>query len=349
MSNEYYALILEFNARVVKLGFAREAIEHVQLTPSHPTWQKYAFQQQSQVEPSFLGLSSHCLDNELKIELLGNSRSDSALERMLEQYQKDYDLVQWFDWSTNGFVELSRLVRHLISTSLLVSPLFTKLFVVDNGLLALSKRMFCETMTKMLTCAAVVFLSYSLCTSIASGVSDALVIDFGWETCKIYTVIDYRVVRREEFVEFSHESIHYRIMKNRGADSFSEVEMVIQDAVCESEDVFAELGLEQLPEVIANLIQKTAIDNRPLLSQNIIITGFFAQYSRFQMECFQETTKALQTLSANGLENLGAWCGASIYCSTILFTENYDDWKHMQIGSGKLTVESARELERYHG
>lgn len=359
--SQYYAVILEFSSQAVRLGFAHEPRELVCVCPDNPEWRKYAAPQRLPAPPAFLGLTSPCVDPKLRAELTASFANDASYLRLLRSHQNDS--TQWHDWAADGYTGLARMVRRLLSTVLLISPSKSKLFVVDQGMLAAAKRAFCEAVLAQQS-ACVVFFSYSLCVAVASGVRDALVVHFGWERCKVAVVVDLRVVQTRQYVEFSHETVHYTYsMSSFDAEggcenatgsscgategTYHAVERRLQHDLSGDFDL-ATIALQKLPSVLADTIRRSSIDNRPLLARNIIMTGPLSQFGRLQEVVLQETSKQLYPMCVKGMETIGAWAGASLYCSTVLFKEEYDNWKHTQIGAGQLDARGD-ELECLHG
>lgn len=349
MSNEYYAVILEFNCLSVKLGFAHEAREHVCIDARHSLWSKYITKTRRECYPAFLDLSSHCLDQELKHEIGSILKEDPSYLTMLAAYTDDNERHEWYEWGTDGYVALSQMVRHLLSTSLLISPSKCKLFVVDSGLSAISKDRVCAALFKFQTCVSATFLSLPLSVTIASGMRNALVVDLGWDSCKVSLVVDLRILKSEHIIAFSHETAHYKFALSCNAASFNEIEEAIRDISTQRDFSLEALSFQELPNVLAKMIRKTAIDNRPLLAQNVIITGSLAGFGRVPEVILRDTDNAIATMNVHSLASLGAWSGASLYCSTILLKEDYNNWRHIQISHGQLDTKSNKELERYLG
>lgn len=358
MSNEYYAIILEFNSRAVKLGFAHESKEHVLITPDNPLWSKYIKASRNKLAPAFLELSLHCVDPETRDSLYSAACKDSDLKRVLDAYQLDCEQLQWYHWDSDRFEGLSRLIRHLLSFYLLITPLKSKLFVVDSGLSALGKRQLWEMISKHQASASITFLSYSICSAIASGIRDALVVDVGWDFCRVSSIVDLRVLHSDDHIDISHESLHYKILQRSHSGTFADVEKLLHMSLTysnsdlEPESVL-KTGLnidmiQVLPKVLADAIKKSNVDIRLLLASNIIFTGFIAKSPLLQEKIIEETSTLLETMDAQAVENLGAWSGASLYCSTILLKEDYDSWKHILIGHNLLKIDIARELERHN-
>lgn len=349
MSNEYYAVILEFNFLSVKLGFARELREHVRIDSKHLLWSKFITKTPLNCHPSYLELSSHCLDKSLRDELCSKLETNPLYLRMLTSYVRDRDNLEWYDWSTDGYLALSRLVRHLLSTSLLVSPSKCKLFVVDSGMSATSKDQLCAALFKYQTCVSIAFLSLSLSVVMSSGLRNALVVDFGWDCCRISAIIDLQIIKCEHIVAFSHETIHFKFLLAHEIENFNEVEERIRADARDDTCSLNALSLQELPSRLAEIIKKTSIDNRPLLAQNVIFTGRLLNYGPVAQLILRETHHKLKSMTIQAVANLGAWSGASLYCSTILLKENYNNWRHIQISRGQLDANSKKELEQYYG
>lgn len=345
MTNEYYAVILEFNSQIIKLGFAHEPKEHVCITPESPTWSRYIRQECFNPAPAFFGLSSHCFDDATKESFLSNASNDPRIKDMLQQYQQDQRRLRWYDWEIDNFRSLAQTVRFLISTGLMITPTKSKLFVVDPGLSMVAKRQFCDAVFDYQASASVSFLPHAVCLALASGVRDAMIVNVSWDICKVSCLVDLRVVSSKEFVDFSHETIHYKVAMAKKSGVYKDIELQLK-ASAELDISLENHVLDKLPLELAKMIKKDTIDNRLPLASNIIMTGFLDSGKRLQEAILKLTSSCLKTMTAQGVENIGAWSGASIYCSTILFNEDYDDWKHIQISCGQLDIEKTMQLER---
>lgn len=348
MTNEYYAVILEFNSQIIKLGFAHEAKEHVCITPESPIWSKYIRQECFSSAPAFLGLSSPCLNDTTKETLLLNANNDPILKVMLHQYKQDQRRLKWYNWEQDGFKSLAQTIRYLVSTSLMITPTKSKLFVVDSGMSMTAKRNFCDAIFSHLASASVSFLPHAICLAIASGVRDAIVIDINWDICKMSCLVDLRIVSSKEYVDFSHESVHYMAAIPKKSGVFRDIDFQLKTSAELVDATLEDLALEKLPFEIAHMIKKIPVDNRLPLASTIIMTGFLESEERLQEAILKLASLSLETMTAQGIESLGAWSGASIYCSTILFNENYDDWKHIQISHGQLDHKKMVQLARHN-
>lgn len=346
MSKEYFAVILEFNCQEVKLGFAHEPKEHVCIVPGHPLWDRYIMLENRDHVPSYLEFFSPCVDLELRKLLQSNAENDPKLSKMLLQYSSDGKNLEWYDWEADRFMALARLIRHLISSSLLISPSSSKLFLVDTGLSAVSKRNFCDAVFEQQASASVSFLSHSLCSSMASGVRDALVVDLGWKSCKMSSVVDLRIVDCSESIEVSREASHYKYVLNSEFKGFGAVEKQLWGA--SDPNALHSFSLQLLPQMIAHIIKKSSLETRRRLAEHIIFTGKLSNCHLLLELILSEVSQHLHTIRASALENLGSWAGASVYCSTVLLKEEYEDWKNMQISYGQSDQEVASELERWH-
>lgn len=314
--SQYYAIILEFTQRELRLGLAGEAQAHVRLTPDSPEWKDADPPESSTCFPEYLQLDSHSLTSDTRDVLL---QSVQRNQPNLPQFARDRDLRRWADWSADGFAALSRLTRTLLVQRLLVSPSEVKLFVLDGGLCALDKYALCETMMSDRAAVSVTFLPHSPCCSVAAGVEDALVVSLGWLRCRVVAILDLRCVSQTETRRFSEQSLLYG------------------EQECDSEDLRG-LCLE-----IASQLRNLPSDTRPKVARNVLFVGL--ENPAFVNKIIESLQAAFPKYGVSAKVCLGAWAGASLYCSTSLLKQNTAKWRHMEISKRSLESTARTELE----
>ncbi|OBA24546.1 hypothetical protein METBIDRAFT_34768 [Metschnikowia bicuspidata var. bicuspidata NRRL YB-4993] len=347
MPDEYFAVILEFNSCEIKLGFAGEASEHVRLTLRSPIWKNLVPPITSSLSlPSFLQIDSHAIPNNLRTEILRELSESKTYSNMLQAYNKDQRDLKWFAWGLDNFHTLATIVKVLLHTRLLVSPLLTKLFVIDRSMSALEKSTFCKKFLMMRTTASVTFLPYSPCCCVGAGVENALVVSLEWESCKVVPVVDLRSLPAKEYIQFSGEATHYSPLIPHDAKSFEDIEIEIQTNEKILEAAF--FSENSLPKAIAALIQTLELDCRACVVANIIFTGLRSDIPGMKGRFLSEASTFFPKCNVAGKISLGAWSGASLYCSTTLLNEESSKWKHMEISRVNFEKTASAALEAYY-
>lgn len=83
-------------------------------------------------------------------------------------------------------------------------------------------------------------------------------------------------------------------------------------------------------QIIESTVKKSPIDIRPVLLENIIITGETSNIPGFKTRLIREV-RNLVTGNASCKVTLGLWVGCSLYCSTTLIRQNDKVWKSQEI------------------
>lgn len=343
MSDEYFAVILEFNPLEVKLGFAGESTTHVRLTYEDPLWSSITpCPTLLKDSPSFLGLSSHALEEQQKKDFLSNITKDVSYRDMISAFKQDEKDRKFFDWSADRYKTLSRLLKILVPSSLLISPHKAKLLVLDHELPLNEKYFLCEAILDIGAAVSVCFLPFVECAAIGAGVDDALVLLVQWNTCILAVVLDLRRVEQEEYQHISGEALHYgQVSKDRNRDFLR----IYQEGFFTTESLDRMLSDEAgLVEKTAQAIKKLSIDLRGKVSGNVVICGKVSDMPGFKGRVLTELASRLPGYDISGKECLGAWAGASLYCSTSLLKESYSKWTHVELTRSNLTKDLMREV-----
>lgn len=81
-----------------------------------------------------------------------------------------------------------------------------------------------------------------------------------------------------------------------------------------------------LPGIIHDLAEKTALDIRPVLLDNVLFTGGLAKIPGLKARVVLETRK-LTAMKVHGRAGLGLWAGCSLYTSAVLLKQSRPYWK----------------------
>lgn len=327
MANEYYAIILEFTPKCVKAGFAGESEPHVSIVPSSFLWKRYVCSTESATRyPSVLGLDSHALLASHKEQMVASLSEEE--KTAISQFNKGFG-PDWFRWESDNYQTLAKLVKHLILSLLLVSNASAKVFVVDGGLAAVQKFKLCEAFFARKVARAVAFLPRAPCVMLGAGIENGLLVDLGWEECAIVSVFDLRTVAFKHLDRFAEENVHY--LSKGECDRLDEL----------IETVF---GAGGLAKEISAVIKALDIDCRSLVAEHIVICGLLASIPGFSEKLLAQTRLCTGLVSVNVKLSLGAWAGASLYCSVALLKGEKSGWRVKEITKEKL-ADSWQELQ----
>lgn len=93
---------------------------------------------------------------------------------------------------------------------------------------------------------------------------------------------------------------------------------------------------DNLSQLIASNVIKLPIDLRPILLENIIITGEMSNIPGFKSRLIREVRNLVTGIVSCKI-TLGLWAGCSLYCSTTLVRQNEEVWKSQEITKETLT------------
>lgn len=340
MANEYYAVTLEFSPRSIRLGFAGEATPHTEISWNTPVWNKFQTNKIPQKAlPGYLETASHALSPEQQAQLTENVCE--LHEKVALTYRQDMTNNRFVFWQDDGYLALSRTLKHLLVAKLLISPGRTKLFVVDGGFSAVEKFQFCQALLTPTGIASVCFVPRSPCSAISANVENAVVVDFGWKDCSVVVVGDLRCILVDRFSRFSEEAVRYRLEEDLNSVGDLVVGRSGQKSVLEN----VLFGCDSLPQAIAQVIRKQAIDLRPVIAKNLVMTGELAHICGLKGRLIQEVQCLLPDVAVLGKETLGPMAGTSLYCSTTLLRHDRNKWKHLEVTREKLNTEAWKELQ----
>lgn len=352
MATEYYAVVLHFTPRLVQLGFVGEPRPHVELGPHSSMWNKFIPVSPDGIPrqyPGYLGTQSHALDFGARTKLVAAIENQPALVKVVDQYNADFARNTWTNWHTNEFRDLARLVKHCVSSSLLISAARCKLFVVDSGFLAVEKFQLGSALLGHGACAAFSFLPLDPLCAIAACLDDAIVVNFAWLQCTVAVLADLRTLVTEHYTQYSEESVHYGSVANIGSGEFEEVEQRLLGAFADTDDTddshLLHSELKTLAASIAKLILTLELDTRAKVAPNIVFVGRLPDIPGFKTALLKHLKSQVPHLPISGKQCLGAWAGASLYCSTTLLRQENKKWKHREISKDRLDTEAWREFQ----
>lgn len=321
MANEYYAVILEISARKIIIGFAGEAAPSISIRPDLPIWNRYQ-PPYKETYPRYFQLQSHSITQEQKEEILLSIKDDNESLNLLNAYQEAHRRGEFAFWEQDGYESLSRLLKHVVTKQLMVTPRYVKIMILDDDSSALDKFQLCSALLGPLGCAtSVFFIPRAPCISMGASVEDSLVVDFGWLECRVSALNELRVVKHTVSEDYSEETIRF---KGAGGDTDS------QSAAFNDISKFA-----GLPKLLAKLVGDLAVDVRPQVLQNLVFCGDIASID-LQRHLVKETQKGFPKLTVSGKYCLGAWAGASIYCSTSFLKHDMNALRHKEVTMEKL-------------
>lgn len=321
MANEYYAVILEISARKINIGFAGEAAPSISIRPDLPIWNRYQ-PPYKETYPRYFQLQSHSITQEQKEEILLSIKDDNESLNSLNAYQEAHRRGEFAFWEQDGYESLSRLLKHVVTKQLMVTPRYVKIMILDDDSSALDKFQLCSALLGPLGCAtSVFFIPRAPCISMAASVEDSLVVDFGWLECRVSALSELRVVKHTVTETYSEETIRFK-----GAESDDGSESAASKG-------FAKFA--GLPKLLAKLIGDLAVDVRPQVLQNLVFCGDIASID-LQRHLVKETQKEFPKLTVSGKYCLGAWAGASIYCSTSFLKHDMNALRHKEVTMEKL-------------
>lgn len=328
MANEYFAIILEVSPRVLNVGFAGESSPQVSLHPDLTLCKKYLTKQRGCIYPRYLDLHSHSLTPEQKLSLEDALQNDSRKLNLLEKYKQDY-CRRFVNWNQDDYRTLARLIKYIVTRILLVSPAQAKIFVLDQGLPGMEKFHLTKALVEATSCArSVYFIPRIPCVSMAANVEDSLVIDFQWQECRVIALQELRIVKEAAVVEYSEETVCYRLVEEGVVDDADEALSILDEKSC---SIF-----EGLSAWIARFVHFLAVDVRPKVVQNVVFCGDLVKSVELQRQLVKDIQNALPNLRVSGKHCLGAWTGASIYCSTTLLRHDMNELRHSEVTKEKL-------------
>lgn len=328
MATEYYAVICEISPRALRIGFAGESIPLVCLEPSLPLWRKYRPSSDKDIYPRLFDLDSHLLTPEQRKKLTKSVQNSPEDQSLLETYRKDAADGKFVFWGNDAFRALGRLMKHIITKELMVSPRNVKLMVLDYGYSAVERFQLCRALLGPAGCAhSVYFISRAPCVSMSASVEDAIIVDFGWLECRISVLGELRIVKETGLEELCEEVICYRALRDTGAGIEETLDYLVKESSM----------LLDLPAAIARLVGDISIDLRPQVLQNIVFCSSVVPLST-QRELVKQIQQLLPKLQVSGKHCLGAWAGASIYCSTTLLKHDLYQLRDREVTAEKLAT-----------
>lgn len=322
--SQYYPIILQLGSRFLRVGFAGDA------TPTLVRRTNY-----------------HLSDAQLAPLAHGHGMDIPGADVLWSYDLSSVDMDQLE-------ALLERIIHSVYKSDLLVNPTLCKVLVLDPCLSPIPlKKVITRVLLFHMHAQSIRFIPESVMSSVASGSHCSLVIDMGWQMTSVMPVFDMRelfihhkqtrragcwlhdTVRQGmeklglqpsfEFVErFIIESMYCDVDNTRtGEYTFDGIvlpqdlryaaleEVIFSNSPCQDDDT---LPISQL---VQQVISSLDIDLRPALSKRVIITGGLSNIPGVKTRLLYEIEKLVPV---QGIKTLGAWQGASLYCSTALMT-----------------------------
>lgn len=351
MPNEYYAVVLKFSPRRIELGFAGESAPNVDITPDSPTWKQFlpSYKVDSERQyPAYLMTKSHSLEPEDRAMVIESIELTPECRKLVDRYNLDLDENRWTNWHHNNYNDLARLVKHCVSSRLLISLSKCKFMVVDTGMLAVTKHQFSSAMFGQKAGVAITFLPHSPLCAISAGVDSAIIVNFDWDNCWVAVSSDLRLLLVSTFPEFSIESLHYAQAAKDSNLAFHDADLLLysplEPDLLETDEHTLCGALKELPKLIARLIMRLDIDVRPEVARNVIFLGEVAQVAGFKSMFISRLQAELPAMTVSGKQSLDSWAGASLYCTTTLLREKHAKWKHKEVSKDKFDADAWIEV-----
>lgn len=340
MSQQYYPIILQLGSRFIRAGFAGDAVPIVR--------RRTNLYDLEGVHISPLG-TSHA-----HFEDFGDEPNESKNDG--SQVLWNYDLVG----ASLDKIEqvLERIIYDIYLTDLLIDPKNCKVLVIEPPFFPVPlKNLISKVLLFHMHAQSVRFFPEPVMTTISSGSHSALVIDMGWNQTTITPVFDLRQLYKyarstTRAGRWLHEEVRKSLKENGCPYGFEFVERFICEAMYagiasgsdenmytfEGHDIPMEVRYElienvffpsstsneddnaqSIAELVSQCLHELGIDLRAALKGQIIITGGISHIPGIKSRLLMELA---DKCGAGGIKSLGAWEGASLYCSTALMSSS---------------------------
>lgn len=338
MSNEFYIILVEFDTRSVKLGFAGERLPQSIINANSPLWNASVFSTEKVGDtPTHLNMGSHALEPDQRKQVEESLKDEKKYLAALRSHERDTP-AQWFNWLSDHYRSLTRVIKTALSSQLLVTPRKCKLFIIDTDMSAAEKFLLCKQVLGFGCAASVLFLPHAPCSCLSAGTPDALIIRITWKNCAIVAVEDLRVVSVKTYQEFGIESLHYGVV-SADTDTFDEIQERVERHMQEPEYI------SSLASLVRRSIGLLSSDTQLKIREKILIEMSFPTSSSIQIPLLQSINWDMGNVKFKGVLALGSWAGASIYVSTTLLKRPSKLWKLMEVDRLKLDLNNVRSLE----
>ena len=88
---------------------------------------------------------------------------------------------------------------------------------------------------------------------------------------------------------------------------------------------------EELLRIVDSVIQKSTVDSRPLLLQNVVITGGVSNVPGFRCRLVEELRHYFKDAKIDSKVCMGSWSGCSLYVSLVLVNQDKSVWKEKEL------------------
>ncbi|AMD22188.1 HGL152Cp [Eremothecium sinecaudum] len=249
-------------------------------------------------------------------------------------------------WLDDDFA-IYNLMRNWIRDVIMGDPYRLKVVIIENILLDLPrKRRLCQVLLNRLKVNSVVFLPDVLMSCVASGVSNALVVDIGWENTLVAPVIDLRIL--ENYMGISTVASRHladelcakfgvldgeQTLKQLRIESDIELNDMridwikiqeLLDNACGIEVQNGEYDIDDhaiLP-LVDKVVKKLPVDVKAEVLKNIVIIGGISNADGFKQRLITSLKKEYP--NARALQTLSTWQGGSIYTFHALMQQDLD-------------------------
>lgn len=279
---------------------------------------------------------------------------DEQLNKLCHIFQKES--VHWMDFSSVDedlhlrlhqiFLVIFNIIKLRLSNC--------KVIIIDNCKLPLvTKSIISQILLLRMGLRSLQFMPKPVLSVISGSHGDGLIIDIGWNSCKIIPVIDYTIIENqiyENLTDICGLSLHYRIVESlithdsRLLDEpnlFQIIESFIVNCIFVRPDKDTENGSgsfnigdikipsnlrykvvedmiftnNNLVNIVNKVIDNNSIDVRKSLRENILFDGGITNIPGLKTRLLNDLrSNTNKYYKANA--SLGSWAGASIFCST---------------------------------
>ncbi|AET38983.1 Arp10p Ecym_3505 [Eremothecium cymbalariae DBVPG len=238
------------------------------------------------------------------------------------------------------------LMRFWIHDTIMCMPNRLKIVILENVLLDVpKKKRLCHVLLDRLMVSSVVFLPDILMACVAGGVTDAIVVDIGWENTVVAPIMDMRILEQHMGIsKIGAKWIGSKLSSTFEIDGEKIVRMIKLDTDINCNGVQIEWrDIEDCMEILWNInkqdpecdidefpiislvlesIKQLPIDVKSKVLQNVIIIGGLSKIQGLK-ERLIENLRYAHT-NARGINILKVWQGGSIYTYHSLMHNDLD-------------------------
>ncbi|CAN3374738.1 hypothetical protein DIURU_002282 [Diutina rugosa] len=303
-------VVLDIGQRRIIAGFAGD---------SYPLTVPYRPQLLARVADSssglaLLGLDDAALTCDERAQIVDNLLPEN--QQILKKYQSDVG-VHWL--AENDREQLLQWLTQVFCYEVMVTPRHCRVILLDSGFSMPMKTMIVSILLNSIGVKAVEWLPSPVMTAVASGVTEAIVLNFGWHHVSLTVVSDLRDVtpllinRGEARISpsLTRLALHYHVWQSHPDESFDAIERMITAGEVDNTWDFSSVS-----DIITQTVAKLAIDTRPQVLANVMVMGEMVEVPGFVAALSDYITPRVPGLTPRG--TLGSWRGASLYVSNVL-------------------------------